>query len=145
MWGMIPGARDHPGARQGGRYDPGVGNLPLELTSFVGRDRELAEIRRLLASARAITLTGPGGVGKSRLAVRAGHKLSRHFPDGAWMVELADLDSPDLSRTRLPVPLGVQERLDGPIAEALIAHLASDGRLCYWTTASICSTRAAHW
>ena len=124
MWGMIPGARDHPGARQGGRYDPGVGNLPLELTSFVGRDRELAEIRRLLASARAITLTGPGGVGKSRLAVRAGHKLSRHFPDGAWMVELADLDSPDLVPYAVARSMGVQERVDGPIAEALIAHLS---------------------
>ena len=101
-----------------------MGNLPLELTSFVGRDRELAEIRRLLASARAITLTGPGGVGKSRLAVRAGHKLSRHFPGGAWMVELADLDSPDLVPYAVARSMGVQERVDGPIAEALIAHLS---------------------
>jgi len=101
-----------------------VGNLPLELTSFVGRDRELADIRRLLARAHAITLTGPGGVGKSRLAVRAAHKLSRLFSDGAWMVELADVDSPDLVPYAVARSLGVQERMDGAIAVALLAHLS---------------------
>jgi predicted ATPase len=58
------------------------------------------EIRRLLPMAHAVTLTGPGGIGKSRLALRAAHKLARHFPDGVWMVELAELDNADL----LPMP-----------------------------------------
>jgi non-specific serine/threonine protein kinase len=57
------------------------GNLPVELSSFVGRSRELSDVKRLLQSAHAITLTGPGGIGKTRLALRAGRKLARHFPD----------------------------------------------------------------
>lgn len=74
------------------------GNLPVELTSFVGRDRELTEVRRLLSSARAITLTRPSGIGKSRLALRAAHKLWRHFPNGVWTVELAELVEEHISR-----------------------------------------------
>lgn len=73
-----------------------AGNLPVELTSFVGRGRELSEVKRLLAIAHAITQTGPGGIGKSRLALRAARKLDRHFPDGVWWVELAELEGPDL-------------------------------------------------
>ena len=73
-----------------------AGNLPGELSSFVGRGRELAEVKRLLSSAHVITLTGPGGIGKSRLALRAARRLGRHFPDGVWWVELAELEDPDL-------------------------------------------------
>jgi MoxR-like ATPase len=80
------------------------GNLPVELSSFVGRNREQLEIRRLLAVTQTVTLTGPGGIGKSRLALRAAHTLGRHYRDGVWWIELAELDSPDLvpthSRTR---------------------------------------------
>ena len=76
---------------------PGPGNVPAELSSFVGRARELAEVKRLLAAARVVTLTGPGGIGKSRLALRAAHKLGRYFPQGVWMAELAGLDDPSPS------------------------------------------------
>src|ERR1700685_3766400 len=72
------------------------GNLPVELTSFVGRPRELAEVKRLLPATRVVTLTGPGGIGKSRLALRAAHKLGRYFPQGVWLAELAGLDDPGL-------------------------------------------------
>src|SRR3954453_20075215 len=82
---------------------PAAGNLPTELSSFVGRGRELAEVGRLLSSAHAITLTGPGGIGKSRLALRAGRKLARHFPDGVWWVELASSTTQICCRTRLRV------------------------------------------
>jgi predicted ATPase/DNA-binding CsgD family transcriptional regulator len=100
------------------------GNVPVELSSFVGRGRELAEIKRLLASARTITLTGPGGIGKSRLALRTARKLERHFRDGVWWVELAELESPDLPPYALARSLGVQERHDaGGIDTALLAHL----------------------
>ena len=71
------------------RHRPG--NLPAETTSFVGRRRELAEIRNKLATARLVSLVGPGGVGKTRLALRAGADLSRGFGDGAWLVELAEV------------------------------------------------------
>src|SRR3989475_7812809 len=73
-----------------------LGNLPAEATSFVGRRRELAELRRKLATVRIVSLVGPGGVGKTRLALRAATDLARGFPAGAWLVELADVRDPGL-------------------------------------------------
>ena len=67
------------------------GNLPAEATSFIGRRRELAEVRKKLSLTRIVTLVGPGGVGKTRLATRLATDLSRSFKDGAWLVELADV------------------------------------------------------
>ena len=100
-----------------------TGNLPVELTSFVGRVRELNEVRRLLTSAHVVTLTGPGGIGKSRLALRAARRLERRFPEGVWMVELADLESPDLLPYALAGSVGVYERRGDDIDGALIDHL----------------------
>jgi len=74
----------------------GRGALPAEMTSFVGRRRELAETRRMLARSRLLTLTGPGGVGKTRLALRMAAEVRRSFPDGVWFVELAALRDPQL-------------------------------------------------
>ena len=68
-----------------------VGNLPAEATSFVGRRRELGEIRKKLATARLLSLVGPGGVGKTRLGLRIASDLGRGFADGAWLVELAEV------------------------------------------------------
>jgi predicted ATPase/DNA-binding CsgD family transcriptional regulator len=69
-----------------------VGNLPAESSSFIGRRQELAELRRKLGAARLVTLVGPGGVGKTRLALRIAADLARGFRDGAWFVELADIE-----------------------------------------------------
>jgi predicted ATPase/DNA-binding CsgD family transcriptional regulator len=77
----------------------------------------------LLPAAHAVTLTGPGGIGKSRLALRAAHRLGRHFPDGVWMVELAEVDNPDLLPHALAHVLRVYERPDFAIEDALVAHL----------------------
>ncbi|MGY2873644.1 putative ATPase/DNA-binding CsgD family transcriptional regulator [Marmoricola sp. URHA0025 HA25] len=74
----------------------GRGALPAEMTSFVGRRREMAETRQLLAGSRLLTLTGPGGVGKTRLALRMAAEVRRTFPDGVWFVELAALHDPQL-------------------------------------------------
>jgi len=71
------------------------GNLQDELTSFVGRRRELSEVRGLLGESRLVTLTGIGGVGKTRLALRVGSQLGRSFSDGVWLVELG-IHQPDL-------------------------------------------------
>jgi predicted ATPase/DNA-binding CsgD family transcriptional regulator len=101
----------------------GPANLPVELNSFVGRNRELLEIRRLLAVTRTVTLTGPGGIGKSRLALNAAHKLGRYFPDGARWVDLAELDVPDLFVQAVARSLGVYEQPNVPIAETVLAHL----------------------
>jgi non-specific serine/threonine protein kinase len=105
------------------RQRSGPGNVPVELTSFVGRARELAEIKRLLPATRVVTLTGPGGIGKSRLALRAAHKLGRYFPQGVWLAELAGLDDPDLLPYTLARSLGVHERPDVGIQDALLAYL----------------------
>jgi predicted ATPase/DNA-binding CsgD family transcriptional regulator len=72
------------------------GNLPAEATSFIGRRRELGELRKQLSAARLVSLVGPGGVGKTRLAIRIAGDLARGFPAGAWLVELADLRDPSL-------------------------------------------------
>jgi len=72
------------------------GALPAELTSFVGRRHELHETRRLISAGRMLTLTGAGGVGKTRLALRTAAEVRRTFPDGVWFVELAALQDPQL-------------------------------------------------
>jgi predicted ATPase/DNA-binding CsgD family transcriptional regulator len=82
--------------------------LPAEVTSFVGRRHETAEVRRLLSAARLVTLTGVGGVGKTRLALSVAAHVRRAFPDGVWLVELAEVRDP--------------ERLIGSVAEALPAR-----------------------
>ena len=107
------------------RRRPVPGNLPVELSSFVGRNREQLEIRRLLALTHTVTLTGPGGIGKSRLALRAAHTLGRHFPDGVWWIELAEIDSPDLVVYALAHALNVYERPDVSIQEAVVRHLST--------------------
>ncbi len=72
------------------------GNVPAESTSFIGRRHELAELRKKLTTARLVSLVGPGGVGKTRLAIRAGAGLARGFRDGTWLVELAEVRDPGL-------------------------------------------------
>ncbi|MFG3052934.1 ATP-binding protein [Kitasatospora sp. NPDC048239] len=74
--------------------DPAPGGLPAEVTSFVGRREELAALAGLLAGARLVTVTGPGGVGKSRLALRAAARAAGAFPDGAWLVEVSPVQDP---------------------------------------------------
>src|SRR6266567_4616936 len=71
-----------------------AGNLPVTVTHFVGRRRELAEVRQLLSQSRLVTLTGVGGVGKTRLAVEAAGQLRHAFPDGTWMADLSAVEDP---------------------------------------------------
>ncbi|GAB3582901.1 LuxR family transcriptional regulator [Amycolatopsis endophytica] len=94
----------------------GAGNLPSELTSFVGRRRELAETRRLLATARLVTLTGAGGVGKTRLALRAAADVRRAFPDGVWFVPLAELRDPALLTHTIATTLGLTDEVGAQVS-----------------------------
>ena len=94
-------------------------HLPEEPNSFIGRERELDELRRLVYSTRALTLSGPGGIGKTRLAVRLLASMAGEFPDGAWLVELADLRQPDLVISRVAAALGVSEEPGRPLLETL--------------------------
>jgi predicted ATPase/DNA-binding CsgD family transcriptional regulator len=86
------------------------GNLPAETTSFIGRRHELAEARRKLITARLVSLVGPGGVGKTRLAIRIATDLARGFPDGAWLVELAELRDPALVGHTALAALGLRDQ-----------------------------------
>ncbi len=99
------------------------GNLPAEPNSFVGRERDLAELARLLSDVRALTLCGPGGIGKTRLALRLACEIVPGFPDGAWLVELADTEDPALVTRRVATALGVREEPDRPLAETLTEAL----------------------
>src|SRR5687768_138421 len=76
--------------------DATANNLPARLSSFIGREREMAEIGRLLSETRLLTLTGAPGVGKTRLALEVAPNLLDAFPDGVWLVELAGLADPTL-------------------------------------------------
>src|SRR5215469_17787232 len=88
----------------------GAGNLPAELTSFVGRRNELAEVKRLLAGSRLVTLTGIGGVGKTRLALRAAVEMRRAFRDGVWLVQLDQVRDDALVAQAVAGALGLQDR-----------------------------------
>src|SRR5947207_11513085 len=86
------------------------GNLPAEAASFVGRRRELAEVRKKLAENRLVSLTGPGGVGKTRLALRAAGDLARGFRDGGWLVELAEVEDPALVSRAVMAALDLRDQ-----------------------------------
>jgi len=102
---------------------PGLGNLPAEPNSFVGRERDLGDLSLLLSNVRALTLCGPGGIGKSRLATRLGWQLADEFPDGVWFVELADHSDPVHAVRRVADVLGISEEPDRPVAATLVDAL----------------------
>jgi predicted ATPase/DNA-binding CsgD family transcriptional regulator len=104
-------------------------NLPSELSSFVGREKELPEVRRLLENNRLLTLTGPGGCGKTRLALAAAGELVEMFEDGVWMVKLAPLTDPALVPQAVASTLGVREQPGRPLTETLSEHLRTRGLL----------------
>ncbi len=95
-------------------------NLAQQLNSFVGRGRELADVRRLLAANRMVTLAGMGGIGKSRLSVQLGAELLDDYPDGVWLIELAPLADAQLVPQALASVLGVKEEAGGTVLDALL-------------------------
>jgi predicted ATPase/DNA-binding CsgD family transcriptional regulator len=100
-------------------------NLPLELSSFVGREKELAEVKRLLENTRLLTLTGSGGCGKTRLALAAAGELVEDFEDGVWLVDLAPLADPSLVPQAVASSLGVREQPGRSPTETLSDYLGS--------------------
>ena len=99
------------------------GNLPLQVSSFIGRERELARIVAALDEARAVTLTGVGGVGKTRLALQAAARVLPRFREGAWLVELAPVRDPDGVPGALAVVFGVSVRFGMTLQESLAEFL----------------------
>ncbi|HEY8884323.1 MAG TPA: BTAD domain-containing putative transcriptional regulator, partial [Chloroflexota bacterium] len=96
-------------------------NLPLALSSFVGRETETAEIQDLLATERLVTLTGVGGSGKTRLALHAAEGMVESFPDGVWLIELAPLTEPGLVISGVAEVLGLRDQTE----QSLQDHLRS--------------------
>src|SRR5260370_36761755 len=96
--------------------------LPAEFSSFIGRADEVAELAGLLATVRALTLCGAGGIGKTRLALRLLAATSADFPDGTWFVDLGELRRPELAVAAGAAGLGVDEepgrQLTAPLADA---------------------------
>ena len=108
--------RDFPAVRS---LDARPNNLPVQLTSFVGREAEIAAINALVDGARLVTLTGPGGTGKTRLAVQvAAERLGRHG-DGVFFIELAPVTDPSLVPSAVAAALHLREGADRPVAETL--------------------------
>ena len=100
-----------------------MGNLPAEATSFVGRRRELGEIRKKLATARLVSLVGPGGVGKTRLALRTAADLGRGFADGAWLVELAEIRDGALVTNAVLAALDLRDQTAMKPSQILVSDL----------------------
>ncbi|MFC0449913.1 protein kinase domain-containing protein [Rhodococcus jostii] len=120
-----PPARDGPFVSGKRRRS---GNLPLELTSFVGRRHERAEAKKMLSAYRLVTLTGIGGVGKTRLALRVATDSRRAFPEGVWLVELGEVRDTMLVTSAVFAALGLREQSADPPLTLLADYLA-DRRL----------------
>jgi predicted ATPase/DNA-binding CsgD family transcriptional regulator len=99
------------------------GNIPAEATSFIGRRRELAEVRKKLTEARLVSLVGPGGVGKTRLAIRIATDLGRGFRDGGWLVELAEVLDPALVASAVMTALDLRDQAATEPRTLLLSYL----------------------
>ncbi|MGE5222701.1 MAG: AfsR/SARP family transcriptional regulator, partial [Omnitrophica WOR_2 bacterium] len=100
-------------------------NLPLELTRFFGREKEITQVKERLAEGRLVTLTGSGGVGKTRLSLRVIEEVQEDFTDGAWFVEMASLSDPELVVYQVAVSLGLREDPSIPVLDTLKHSLES--------------------
>ena len=112
-----------PAARSDDPRQGTAGNLPASVSSFLGRDQEVGQLAKLLDGSRLVTLTGPPGIGKSRLALElAGRRASGHA-DGAWLAELTPIGDAGLVPRALASTLSVQELPATSLTDALVAHL----------------------
>ena len=104
-------------------------NLPLALTSFIGREREIAELNQLLWKSRLLTITGPGGAGKTRLAIQVAQDVQDFFPDGIWFVDLAPLTNTSRLSQHMMNVLGVREEAGFPPDQTLLDALSNKALL----------------
>jgi predicted ATPase len=121
--GYAPGAT--PAADPFAQKRAAEGNLPSQATSFVGREAETSEVVGLVREHRLVTLTGVGGVGKTRLALKIADELSAEFADGAWLVELAPVSDPAAVPDTVAAALGITPQGDRTVAEAIVEALAA--------------------
>jgi predicted ATPase/class 3 adenylate cyclase len=104
-------------------------NLPLLLTSFIGREREINDIKHLLGNARLVTLTGAGGTGKTRLAIQVAKQIGDRYPDGIWLVDFAALPEASLILQAIASVLGVREEPNRSLMQTLSDYLRSKNLL----------------
>jgi predicted ATPase/DNA-binding winged helix-turn-helix (wHTH) protein len=100
-------------------------NLPQQLTSFIGREKEIAQVKELLGATRLLTLIGTGGCGKTRLALQVAGDLLESYPDGVWLVELATLAEPSLVPQTVAAILGLKEQQGRSLTQTISEHIAS--------------------
>lgn len=131
---MLPGAKRASGGR-----------LPAESTSFVGRRQLLAEVKAAFANTRLLTLVGPGGVGKTRLALRAGADLRRTVHDGVWFIDLAGLKDPHLVPKAVITSLGLADKSGQWPTSLLVPTSPLAKHSLSSTTASTHSTPSPSW
>ena len=108
--------KDDAPQRNGGAQ---LRDLPVELTSFIGREQEINAVRRLLATTPVVTLSGAGGSGKTRMALQVAKQLAESFSDGVYVIELASLNVDELVPRAVATALGVRERLGRPLLQTL--------------------------
>ncbi len=122
LWQLVIGGllSDFPAI---GSLDATPNNLPTRLTTFLGRDAEIGAIGSLLADHRLLTLTGPGGTGKTRLSLEVAGRALRHYPDGVWFVELAPISDPELVPSTIAQTLVLSDRGGRPAIERLVDHI----------------------
>ncbi|MBV9440209.1 MAG: tetratricopeptide repeat protein, partial [Candidatus Eremiobacteraeota bacterium] len=119
---LAPGLRaDFPVLRS---IDSRPNNLPFQISSFIGRERELGDLRGALAQRRLISIVGPGGIGKTRLALQAAAEAIDHFPDGAWIVPFSPLRDGDLIAHAVADALQIRESPQEPLDVTIACELA---------------------
>lgn len=119
-------------------------NLPVQLTSFVGREQEIAEIKRLFPTTRIFTIMGPGGVGKTRFALQMAAEMLEAFGDGVWFVELASLSNPDLVPQTVASVLGLREQPGKSLLVTLSEYLRNKHLLLLLDNCEHLVTACAH-
>src|SRR5829696_5925485 len=124
-----------------------LGRLPLPLTSMLAREREIAEVASLVRrdDVRLLTLTGPGGVGKTRLAIAVANEAASEFADGVTFVDLASVRDPDLVAPAIAHALGMGESGDRSVQAGLVATLRPAERLLVLDNLSTSSTPVHSW
>ena len=114
--------RDFPPLRT---FDILPSNLPTQLTSFVGREKELADVKRLLSDTHMLTLIGPGGTGKTRLSIRSARDVMNEYPEGVWLIDLAPVLDPDLVPRTTAITIGLRDEPQRPVIDMLCDYLST--------------------